>query len=120
VGKKKSKHDDSKKFILIFSALLLLGLIASYFFYISGSENYGDSSCDIIADSQERADCYTRLAANTGNVGYCINTNYWFEECLDTADPNHAADSELLQEICNAVTDSSKRVECSEYVEENY
>ncbi len=122
MSKKKSKNDknESKKFLLILGVLLILGFSMSYFFYMSTADNYSDSSCSTIADSQLRADCYTQLAKTTGEVGYCINTNYWFEECLEISDPNHAANSETLQEVCEAVSDSSKREECFEYVENNY
>lgn len=119
MGKKKEIKDDSKKVFLIIGIMLAIGLIASYLFATTIGSNE-DAGCSAIADSEDRADCYTLLAKNTGNVEYCVNANYWFDECLDMADPNRVADSEDLLEVCGAVTDSSKRAECFEYVETNY
>ncbi len=115
---------NSKNIALILGALFLLMIIIYYFSFLNSAENstdgFLDGNCESISDSQNKAECYTELARTTGEVGYCTNTNYWFEECLEIADPNFEADIDVLNEVCESVTDSSKRNECYEYVEENY
>lgn len=116
---KKVKKDESKKALIIIAVLLAFGLGAAFLFttFLSSGDNSG---CGSIADSEERAGCYTLYAKNTGKAIYCTHANYWFDDCLDQADPNRVAEEEDLQAVCEAVVDSSRRMECFEYLVENY
>ena len=67
-----------------------------------------------------KANCYTDLAESSGDLSYCENYPYYFDECLDFADPQREADENILNSICDANTDSSRKENCYEYIEENY
>ena len=101
-----------KKNKLILIGIVLLILFALYL-------SYGDGTCDI-SDTSLRAECYTSLAEETGDVSYCSNEAYYFDDCIDAADPNREASTDDLTEVCEAVTDSSRKEDCYQYIEENY
>ena len=103
-------------------SLIVIVLISLFFYLIDSGEEeiIVDSTCEGISDTSMKADCYTRMAKESGNIEYCENYPYYFDECLDFADQSIEAEIDDLEEICEANTDSSRKEDCYEYIEENY
>ena len=72
--------------------------------------------CSEFTDSSQRANCFASL----GEVSYCAEEAYYFDTCLDSVDPLREASMSDLEEVCEAVTDTSRREDCYEYLSENY
>ncbi len=98
----------------LFWSIIVIVLITLLFYFIEQDE------CKGITDTSMKANCYTDLAESSGDLSYCENYPYYFDECLDFADPQREADENILNSICDANTDSSRKENCYEYIEENY
>lgn len=75
--------------------------------------------CSSIQDSSQRAECYTAVAVSTGNVKYCT-VNYYTQDCIEQADPQHTANKDEITALCEKVIDSSRRNKCLQYVNAKY
>ncbi len=97
-----------KKYLLIL--VILLVLIGAILLFSNSNP------CEDITDTSQRADCYASL----GNVAYCKQEAYYFDDCLDRVDPTRKASISEVEEVCNVITDTSRREDCYLYAEENY
>ena len=95
----------------IFWVLVIIFILISIILLFSSS-----NPCEDITDTSQRAYCYGSL----GDVSKCTEEAYYFDTCLDSVDPLREASMSELEEVCEAVTDTSRREDCYEYVSENY
>ncbi|MFA6888816.1 MAG: hypothetical protein WC254_04955 [Candidatus Woesearchaeota archaeon] len=102
----------NKKTVAIIGIIILIIIGIILYFLLR-------NPCSSIKDSSQQADCYTELAVSTGNIKYCT-VNYYTQDCLKKADPQYNANKETATDICQKVSDSSKREECLQYVNMNY
>jgi hypothetical protein len=96
-----------KYWIILIIILVLIGFI-----FLFSSSN----PCDDITDTSQRALCYGSL----DDISYCMEEPYYFDSCLDSVDPDRLASISELEEVCNAVTDTSRKEDCFVYLDENY
>ena len=95
--------------ILVAMIFLVLGL---YFFL-------NRDHCATITDSSARAQCTIELAEKEQNIQSC-HLNYYTLTCIQKADPQHTAKKEAVGKLCAAITDSSTRADCEQYVANHY
>ncbi len=97
--------------LLIF--VLMLFLAGGLCFFLNRDH------CASIIDSSERVQCTIELAEKEHNLHRC-HLNYYTLACIQKADPQHTAKKEDVGKLCAAITDSSTRADCEQYVANHY
>jgi cell division protein FtsL len=105
-----------KKTIIVSIAAVVLVII---FFILFMWMFIFNQPCRNITDGSQKADCFMNLAVENKDIQYCT-LNYYTQECIQSADPQHTADKQDARALCEQVSDSSKRQSCIEYVDEMY
>ncbi|MBT3297965.1 hypothetical protein HN385_03510 [archaeon] len=108
------------KYLLAGMIVLILLLVVIFVFFLPGEDNSNEDICKDITDTSQRSDCYNQLAKDTGNVKYCKEVSYYYEICINQADVNRESSKSEIENVCDKITDTSRRNSCYEYADQYY
>lgn len=105
------------KYLLAGVIVLILLLVILFVFILPGGS---EDICAEISDTSQKSDCYNQLAKDTGKVEYCKEVSYYYDICINQADINREASISEVENVCDKITDTSRRNSCYEYANQYY